>query len=91
MNRLLPLLLSLPGLAWGDENQIQLKDGAGKAVVIAKCAICHSLDYIPMNSPFLDSAGWQKELDKMVKVMGAPVTDEEMPVILRYLSDQYGP
>jgi cytochrome c5 len=90
MNRLLPIFLWLPLAAAGDESQIQLKDGPGKDLVDTRCVVCHSLDYIPMNSPFLDPAGWEKEIDKMVNVMGAPVTADEKLAILRYLNANYG-
>ncbi|MBS1212490.1 MAG: sorB [Proteobacteria bacterium] len=89
MRRLLLLSLCLPMIAWGDESRIRLKDAPGRDLVTAKCAICHSLDYIPMNSPFLDSAGWEKELDKMIK-LGAPVSESEAPLLLRYLNASYG-
>ena len=89
MKRFLRLFLVLPMLASADESLIRLKEGPGKDLVIGKCAICHSLDYIPMNSPFLDSAGWEKEIDKMVK-LGAPVQADEVPALLRYLNSNYG-
>jgi hypothetical protein len=90
MKPILLLALGLPLIAEADESQFRLKDGPGSEVVAAKCAICHSLDYIPMNSPFLDEAGWKKELDKMIQVMGAPVTEAEAPALLRYLNSSYG-
>jgi hypothetical protein len=89
MKRFLLLSLCLPLIAWGDESQIRLKDAPGRDLVGAKCAICHSLDYIPMNSPFLDAAGWEKELGKMVQ-LGAPVSENEAPILLRYLNSNYG-
>ncbi|MCU0734450.1 MAG: cytochrome c [Methylotetracoccus sp.] len=90
MKRSVLVLLWLPAIGSGDESHIQLKDGAGKELVAAKCAICHSLDYIPMNAPFLGPADWEKVVDKMVGTMGAPVSDEEVPVVLRYLNTNYG-
>lgn len=84
----LPLLLSLP--AFADEAQVQLKDGSGKDAVQASCATCHSLDYIVMNSVFLDRKGWEGSVNKMVKVMGAPVQEQDIPVILDYLVRNYG-
>ena len=89
MKRLLSLLVVMPMLASADESLVRLKEGPGKELVIGKCAICHSLDYIPMNSPFLDPAGWEKEIDKMVK-LGAPIQVDEIPVLLRYLNSNYG-
>ena len=82
------LLLAAPALA--DEAQVKLKDGPGKELVQARCAMCHSLDYIPMNSPFLDKKGWEASVTKMVKVMGAPITPEDAAKIQEYLVEQYG-
>ncbi len=82
------LLVATPALA--AEGQVKLKDGPGKDLVQARCVICHSLDYIPMNSPFLDKKGWEGSVNKMVKVMGAPISPEEAAKIQEYLVEQYG-
>jgi len=82
------LLVAAPALA--DESQVKLKDGEGKQLVQANCIACHSLDYIPMNSPFLDRKGWEATVNKMVKVMGAPIPNEELPAIVDYLAKNYG-
>jgi sulfite dehydrogenase (cytochrome) subunit B len=82
--------VGLGGSAWADESQIHLKDGAGRDTVAARCSICHSLDYIPMNSPFLKRAGWEATVNKMIKVMGAPIGPEDVPTIVDYLSRNYG-
>jgi cytochrome c5 len=76
--------------AFADESEIKLKDGPGKELVGAHCAVCHSLDYIPMNSLFLDRKGWEKTVDKMINVMGAQVPPEDVAPILDYLERQYG-
>jgi hypothetical protein len=49
-----------------------------------------SIDYIPMNSPFLGRKDWEAEVTKMIKVMGAPIKPEEVPHIVDYLSRHYG-
>ncbi len=72
------------------EGPVRLKDGPGKEVVEANCATCHSLDYIPMNSPFLDRKAWEGEVTKMVKAMGAPIPPEQAQKIVEYLATQYG-
>jgi mono/diheme cytochrome c family protein len=82
------LLTAAP--AFADESAIRLRDGKGKDLVTANCATCHSLDYIPMNSPFLDREGWQKTVDKMINAMGAPIKPENVAPIVNYLSAQYG-
>jgi mono/diheme cytochrome c family protein len=81
-------LLALPALA--DESKVQLKDGAGKELVATYCAVCHSLDYIQINAPFLDRKGWEATVNKMINVMGAPIKPEDIPLILDYLSKYYG-
>jgi hypothetical protein len=73
-----------------DESSIQLAQAEGVERVQAACAICHSLDYIVMNSPFQDRAGWEKTVTKMVKVMGAPIAPEDAAVIVDYLEKHYG-
>lgn len=82
------VLLALPALA--DESKFQLKDGAGKDRTATSCALCHSLDYIQLNAPFLDRKGWEATVNKMINVMGAPIKPEEVPPLLDYLSTQYG-
>jgi hypothetical protein len=77
-------------LAAADESRIKLKDGPGKEAVMANCVMCHSLDYIPMNSPFLSRAGWEATVNKMIKAMGAPIRQEDVPQIVDYLSKNYG-
>ena len=73
-----------------DESSIQLAQAEGVERVQAACVICHSLDYIVMNSPFQDRAGWEKTVTKMVKVMGAPIAPEDAAVIVDYLEKHYG-
>ena len=73
-----------------DESQVVLKEGPGRDVVAANCSMCHSLDYIPMNSVFLDRKGWEGSVNKMIKAMGAPIKSEDVPVIVDYLTRNYG-
>ena len=73
-----------------DESSIQLRDGPARELVEANCSACHSLDYIVINSVFLDRKGWQAEVTKMVKVNGADIADEEKAEILDYLVNAYG-
>lgn len=81
----------LPVLATAaDETSLRLADGAGLERVQSYCSMCHSLDYILMNSPFQDKAAWEKTVNKMVKVMGAPLTADDIPVVVSYLDSHYG-
>jgi len=43
-----------------------------------------------MNSVFLDRKGWEASVNKMVKVMGAPIPSQDIPAIVDYLALQYG-
>jgi sulfite dehydrogenase (cytochrome) subunit B len=72
-----------------DESSIQLTDGRGRDLTVARCAVCHSLDYVPMNAPVMDRATWQKTVQKMRERFGAPITDDEASQILDYLSEYY--
>ena len=85
---LLTALIAAPAIA--DESAIKLKDGAGRELIEKNCVACHSLDYIPMNSPFLDRKGWEGSVTKMIKAMGAPIAADEVPGILDYLVRNYG-
>lgn len=71
-------------------QEIKLKPGAGGDKAAANCQACHSLAYIPMNSPFLNQAGWNATVTKMVKVMGAPIDDADAKAIVEYLTKNYG-
>jgi hypothetical protein len=76
-------------LARADEEAIRLKDGAGRELTRARCVICHSLDYIPMNAAVMSRAEWEKSIRKMIDRFGAPVTEDEAHQILDYLAQQY--
>jgi hypothetical protein len=75
--------------AVAEERPVQLRDAPGKDLVLAHCAMCHSLDYIPMNSRFLDRKGWEASVTKMIKVMGAPISPENAAKIVDYLASEY--
>ena len=78
------------GVAVAQERRLDLKDAPGRAQVEANCASCHSLDYVVMNSPFLDRNGWDGSVNKMIKVFGAPINADDAKAIVEYLSANYG-
>ncbi|RWA51361.1 sulfide dehydrogenase [Cupriavidus sp. UYMSc13B] len=90
MRALLTSLMLVSGVALADEGTIQLKEGPGKDKVMANCIMCHSVDYIQMNSVFLDRNGWTATVNKMTKAMGAPIKEEDIPQIVDYLTKYYG-
>jgi hypothetical protein len=83
------ILVLAVGSALAQEAKVQLKDGPGKDKAM-QCAACHSLDYIPMNSRFLDKAGWTASVNKMINVFGAPIPKEDVETIAAYLAQNYG-
>ena len=91
----LPLTLTLAvalaaGIVAAQERRLELKDGPGRAQVEANCGSCHSLDYVLMNSPFLDRNGWDASVTKMIKVFGAPIQPDDAKSIVDYLNANYG-
>lgn len=81
---------ALAASATGDESSIKLSTAPEVALVRARCSACHSVDYIVMNSPFLTRAAWEAEVRKMMKVMGAPIPEQDVPPLVDYLTKHYG-
>jgi len=69
--------------------KVELRAGEGKDETERYCGICHSLDYIT-TQPKLSKAQWTATVNKMVKVMGAPIPDNEAKRIIDYLDVFYG-
>ncbi len=80
----------LTGAAKADEQVIKLKQAPGLDKVENNCAACHTLAYIPMNSVYLNAAGWDAEVTKMRQAFGAPIDDDDAKVIADYLKKNYG-
>ena len=83
-------LVGLVGPALAQDDDVKLKDGPGKDMVENACGACHSLSYIPMNSPFLDQAKWDATVKKMINAFGAVVEPNEVQTIVDYLAKNYG-
>jgi mono/diheme cytochrome c family protein len=81
-------LMSTPALA--QEKPIVLKKSPGLETVQANCGTCHSLDYIQMNSPFLNATQWDAEVTKMIKAFSAPIDEANAKSIAEYLKKNYG-
>ncbi len=91
--------LALPWMAAGADKTIaqppdnpyaELKPGPGVQVTRNSCGFCHSTDYVVMQ-PRGDAKQWQAVVTKMVKVFGAPISDEDAKTIVEYLAAAYGP
>jgi len=97
---ILLILLAVAGFAYAGPKEslhsielpkvtTELKAGEGKDVTERFCSICHSLDYITMQPKFTRSQ-WTAEVNKMIKVMGAPIPEENAKIIEGYLTVRYG-
>ena len=84
------LYLLAAGAVSAGESDIVLKEGEGRVLVESHCTMCHSLDYVQINSVFLDRKGWEASVNKMIKVMGAPIAPEVTGPIIDYLTKHYG-
>ena len=67
-----------------------LKPAAGSELAIRQCAACHSADYVAIQPPGKPLAFWRAEVEKMKKVYGAPVPDDQIEPIAQYLTRAYG-
>jgi mono/diheme cytochrome c family protein len=76
--------------AFADEASVALTKAPGLDKVASNCGTCHSLDYIQMNSPFMNAATWDAEVTKMIKAFGAPISDADAAAIKEYLKANYG-
>lgn len=77
-------------VAYAQESKIELKPGPGRDQVMGYCVMCHSLDYIQGNSPFMTRQVWEAEVTKMIKAYGAQIPAESVPTIVDYLTTNYG-
>jgi sulfite dehydrogenase (cytochrome) subunit B len=71
------------------EEAVKLQDAPGRDLVVARCTVCHSVDYVQMNAPVLDRAGWEKSVRKMIDQFGAPISEADAKSILDYLATNY--
>ena len=65
-----------------------LPDGPGKDVLLNVCTRCHDLGRVRREQ--LTAEGWLEVLDAMLNE-GAPLTAEDLPVLLRYLARNFAP
>jgi len=67
------------------------RPGPNLDVVQNNCTGCHSADYIVTQprGPKFRKDFWQAEVNKMIKVYGAPIADADIPRIVDYLTATY--
>jgi hypothetical protein len=77
------------GGALADDAPALLKPGAGDDLAGAYCNVCHTSDYIVMDSVFLSPEQWRAEVTKMRTAYGAPIDDATAAAIVAYLAAHY--
>jgi len=78
------------GVALAQESKLELKPGPGRDLVMGYCVMCHSVDYIQSNSPFMTRQVWEATVTKMIKAYGAQIPPEDAAKIVDYLTTNYG-
>jgi len=89
MLRYLPLAATLFATSAPAQEAVTLKPGPDVDTVTTSCSICHTLNYIRMNSSFLTPDAWKAEVSKMREGYGAPIDDQTAAAIIKYLSANY--
>ncbi|WP_018964158.1 hypothetical protein [Ancylobacter sp. FA202] len=94
----LSLALALTGAAGATPLSYELPDETaelrpgpqpGFEAAQDNCMVCHSVDYINTQPPGKGAAFWQSEVQKMVHVYHAPVSEEDAKAIADYLAKTY--
>lgn len=67
-----------------------LPDGPGKEVVIKKCLPCHNVRVTTAKRGSGSADDWDQEVNKMVS-QGAELSDDEIDLVVQYLSTHFGP
>lgn len=68
----------------------RLKAAPGSDLATAQCTTCHSADYVITQPPGKPMAFWKAEVEKMKKVYGAPIADDQIEPLAQYLMRAYG-
>ncbi|POR39998.1 cytochrome c [Methylobacterium sp. V23] len=61
-----------------------LPAGPGRAAFVTNCMTCHSPNYV-LNQPRFPRKTWKAEVNKMIKVYGAPIPEDQVDAITDYL------
>jgi len=67
------------------------KPGQNLELVMNNCTGCHSADYIATQprGPKYKQDFWRAEVNKMIKVYGAPISEADVAGIVEYLAATY--
>jgi cytochrome c5 len=65
-----------------------LPEGEGRAILLNTCTICHDLQRVRTRRATPE--GWKELLEEMI-FEGAPLSDENIPILLVYLAKNFRP
>jgi hypothetical protein len=71
------------------EETAMLRPGPGLETAQNNCGACHSADYINTQPPKQGQGFWEAEVQKMIKVYGAPIEAADAKIIAEYLAKTY--
>ena len=69
-------------------EETPLPDGPGKTQVIEACSSCHALTQVTSQARSITQ--WAEIVEQMI-ARGAPVSDDDYPVIVKYLGKYFAP
>ena len=69
------------------QNHGPLPDGAGKAILLNTCTVCHDLSRVRAHTVSRDE--WEETLGAMLNE-GAMLSEQDFPVLLNYLARNFG-
>jgi len=99
MKKLILLLAAMTISAFSQAKTIDMpadsvawrqSDLPGYQLVMQKCTTCHSAHYAEYQPPNTGVGYWNTQVLRMKNVFKAPITDEEVPIIVQYLNQTYG-
>ena len=78
---------AIPAAPQGSKAASSLPEGAGKAVIMAKCQFCHTNDRVV--AARLTKDGWAESINRMIE-LGAPIAPDEATALVNYLTANFG-
>ncbi|MBM4213565.1 MAG: hypothetical protein FJ179_07590 [Gammaproteobacteria bacterium] len=89
--RSLLIVLALSSIAPRAAAEPEAAAGEGCELFVARCSVCHSIDYIEIHARFGTRTLWEASVAKMRNAFKAPISDDEARQLVDYLQRNYGP
>ena len=72
------------------DNEVKFPSGAGSQIADNNCRACHTTEMV-LFQPNMTHAGWEAEVNKMNKALGANIPEDSTRRIITYLQAHYTP